>query len=43
MSKKFDAFLVECGIQRQTSAPYYPQQNGGVDVPIEPSWNVQEA
>ncbi len=27
MSKKFDAFLVECGIQRQTSAPYPPQQN----------------
>ncbi len=28
-SKKFDTFLVECGIQRQTSAPYYPQQNAG--------------
>ncbi len=28
VSKKFDAFLVECGIQRQTSAPYSPQQNG---------------
>jgi hypothetical protein len=27
-SKKFDAFLVECGIQRQTSAPYSSQQNG---------------
>ncbi len=26
--KKFDAFLAECGIQRQTSAPYSPQQNG---------------
>jgi len=28
VSKKFDAFLAECGIQRQTSAPYSPQQNG---------------
>jgi len=28
VSKKFDAFLTECGIQRQTSAPYSPQQNG---------------
>ncbi len=28
MSKKFDAFPAECGIQRQTSAPYSPQQNG---------------
>ncbi len=28
VSKKFDAFLVECGIQWQTSAPYLPQQNG---------------
>ncbi len=27
VSKKFDAFLAECGIQRQTSAPYSPQQN----------------
>jgi hypothetical protein len=26
--KKFDAFLAECGIQRQTNAPYSPQQNG---------------
>jgi transposase InsO family protein len=26
--KKFDAFLAECEIQRQTSAPYSPQQNG---------------
>jgi len=26
--KKFDAFLAECGIQRQTSEPYSPQQNG---------------
>jgi hypothetical protein len=25
--KKFDAFLAECGIQRQTSEPYSPQQN----------------
>jgi len=25
--KKFDAFLAECGIQRQTNAPYSPQQN----------------
>jgi hypothetical protein len=30
MSKKFDAFLVECGIYRQTNAPYSPQQNGVV-------------
>jgi transposase InsO family protein len=28
VSKKFDAFLMECGIQWQTSAPYSPQQNG---------------
>ncbi len=28
MSKKFDAFLAECEIQRHTSAPYSPQQNG---------------
>jgi len=28
VSKKFDAFLAECGIQQQTSAPYSPQQNG---------------
>jgi transposase InsO family protein len=28
VSKKFDAFLTKCGIQRQTSAPYSPQQNG---------------
>ncbi len=28
MSKKFDAFFVECGIQQQTSTPYSPQQNG---------------
>jgi hypothetical protein len=28
VSKKFDAFLAECGIQRQTNAPYSPQQNG---------------
>jgi len=26
--KKFDNFLHECGIERQTSAPYTPQQNG---------------
>ncbi len=28
VSKKFDAFLAECGIQQQTSVPYSPQQNG---------------
>ncbi len=28
VSKKFYAFLAECGIQRQTSVPYSPQQNG---------------
>jgi hypothetical protein len=28
VSKKFDAFLTECEIQQQTSAPYSPQQNG---------------
>jgi transposase InsO family protein len=28
VSKKFDNFLHECGIHRQTSAPYTPQQNG---------------
>ncbi len=27
VSKKFDNFLHECGIQRQTNAPYTPQQN----------------
>jgi transposase InsO family protein len=31
VSKKFDAFLVECGFQRQTSASYSPQQNGVVE------------
>ncbi len=31
LSKKFDNFLDECGIQRQTSAPYTPQQNGVVE------------
>jgi transposase InsO family protein len=31
VSKKFDAFLVECGIQQQTSVPYSPQQNGVVE------------
>jgi transposase InsO family protein len=31
VSEKFDNFLHECGIQRQTSAPYTPQQNGIVD------------
>jgi transposase InsO family protein len=30
LSKKIDDFLRECGIQRQTSAPYTPQQNGVV-------------
>ncbi len=28
VSKNFDDFFRECGIQRQTSAPYTPQQNG---------------
>jgi glutaredoxin len=28
VSKKFDVVFAECGIQRQTSAPYSPQQNG---------------
>ncbi len=28
VSKKLDNFLHECGIQRQTNAPYTPQQNG---------------
>jgi hypothetical protein len=40
--KKFHAFLAECGIQRQTSVPYSPQQMVLRNVPIEPSWNVQE-
>ncbi len=31
VSKKFDAFIVECGIQQQTSVPYSPQQNGVVE------------
>jgi len=30
VSKKLNTFLVECGIQRQTSVPYSPQQNGVV-------------
>jgi transposase InsO family protein len=28
VSKRFDDFLHECGIKRQTTAPYTPQQNG---------------
>jgi transposase InsO family protein len=28
LSKTFGDFLCECGIQRQISAPYTPQQNG---------------
>jgi transposase InsO family protein len=28
VSKKFDDFLRECGIQRQTSVPYTLEQNG---------------
>ncbi len=28
VSKKFNAFLMKCGIQRQTSVAYSPQQNG---------------
>jgi len=28
VSKKFDAIFAKCGIQRQTSVPYSPQQNG---------------
>jgi hypothetical protein len=28
VSRKFDDFLHDCGIERQTSAPYTPQQNG---------------
>ncbi len=31
VSKKFDNFLHECGIQQQASAPYTPQQNGVVE------------
>ncbi len=31
LSIKFDIFLRECGIQRQTNAPYTPQQNGVVE------------
>ncbi len=31
VSKKFDNFLHECGIQQQTSAPYTPQPNGVVE------------
>ncbi len=31
VSKKFDDFLHECGIQRLTSAPYTPQQNGVIE------------
>jgi hypothetical protein len=31
VSKKFDNFLHDSGIQRQTSAPYTPQQNGVVE------------
>jgi transposase InsO family protein len=42
VSKKLDAYLAKRGIQRQTSAPYSPQQNGVANVPFEPSWNVQK-
>jgi hypothetical protein len=28
LSKKFDLYFAKCGIQRETSAPYSPQQNG---------------
>jgi len=31
LCKKFDDFLHECGMERQTSAPYTPQQNGVVE------------
>ncbi len=31
VSKKFDTFLIECGIQRQKNAPYSAQQNGVVE------------
>jgi transposase InsO family protein len=29
VSKKFDDFLCECGVQQQTNAIYTSQQNGG--------------
>jgi transposase InsO family protein len=31
VSQKFNAFIAECGIQRQTRAPYSPQQNGVIE------------
>jgi transposase InsO family protein len=31
LSKEFNDFLRECGIQRRTSAPYTPQENGVVE------------
>jgi transposase InsO family protein len=43
VSKMFDNFLHECGIQRQTSAPYTPQQNGVAEQTNRPSWNALEA
>ena len=30
-SKKFDQFLLERGIKRETSAPYTPEQNGYIE------------
>jgi transposase InsO family protein len=32
VSKTFDDFLCECGVQRQTNAFYTPQQNGGCEM-----------
>jgi hypothetical protein len=42
VSKKFDAFLGECGIQRQTRALYSHNKMVLQNMRIEPSWNVQE-
>ncbi len=43
VSKKFDAFLTECGIQRQTSAPIPHNKMVLQNLLIELSWSVQEA
>jgi transposase InsO family protein len=43
VSKKFDNFLHECGIQQQTSAPYTSQQMELRNEPIGPSWSALEA
>ncbi len=42
MSKKFDNFLHECGIQQQTSAPYTPNKMELWNELIGQSWNASK-